>query len=147
MSQSCAVAPRPDCVRQQRSSKIVSNQWGGQQQFGVQGGQLAPSQGPITGVICDEEITATFCNVQPARTLMATDQAAGPDQGAAQAAIPPPSRRARKNRPPTSCATDKINSYAVIAHSDLFSVGSKRRRTLAMFAIEAEKRPRKRNEI
>jgi len=39
---------------------VTSN---GQQQFGVQGGQSAPSQGPITGAICDEEITATFCNV------------------------------------------------------------------------------------
>jgi hypothetical protein len=39
---------------------VTSN---GQQQFGVQGGQSAPSQAPITGAICDEEITATFCNV------------------------------------------------------------------------------------
>jgi hypothetical protein len=43
------------------AAQVVTS--GGQQQFGVQGGQLAPSQGPITGVICDEEITATFCNV------------------------------------------------------------------------------------
>jgi hypothetical protein len=37
-----------------------------QQQFGVQGSQSAPSQGPITDVICDEEITVTFCNVPTA---------------------------------------------------------------------------------
>jgi hypothetical protein len=39
---------------------VTSN---GQQQSGVPGGQSAASQGPITGAICDEEITATFCNV------------------------------------------------------------------------------------
>jgi hypothetical protein len=34
----------------------------GQQQLGVQV-PAAPSQTPTTGVICDEEATATFCNV------------------------------------------------------------------------------------
>jgi hypothetical protein len=35
----------------------------GQQQSGDQGGESAPSQAPTTGVICIEEIIATFCNV------------------------------------------------------------------------------------
>src|SRR5262245_11542774 len=35
----------------------------GQRQPGVQGRQSVPSQAPTTGVICIEEMTATFCNV------------------------------------------------------------------------------------
>jgi hypothetical protein len=35
----------------------------GQQLLGGQVGQPAPSQAPTTGVICEEEMTATFCNV------------------------------------------------------------------------------------
>jgi hypothetical protein len=33
----------------------------GQQQ--QTGGQSAPTQAPLTGIFCDEEMTATFCNV------------------------------------------------------------------------------------
>ena len=33
----------------------------GQQQTGGRGGQSAPTQAPMTGVFCIEEMTATFC--------------------------------------------------------------------------------------
>jgi hypothetical protein len=41
----------------------VATMSNGQQLLGGQVGQSAPSQAPTTGVICEEMMTATFCNV------------------------------------------------------------------------------------
>jgi hypothetical protein len=81
----------------------------GQQQPGVQV-PAAPSRTPTTGVICDEEATATFCNVPTGRTRVATNRVA--DQHRAAVLEAPrrrrPSRLAGRNGRPTNYATNQI---------------------------------------
>ena len=51
-----------------------------------QSGQQAPPQGPITGTICIEQITATFCNVPVAPNTNGYGTAAGTASGTASSA-------------------------------------------------------------
>ncbi len=57
------LATSPVAAQVATNGQQQSGATSGDQQVGGQNGQSAGSQAPTTGVICLEEMTATFCNV------------------------------------------------------------------------------------
>jgi hypothetical protein len=79
----------------------------GQELLGGQIGQSAASQAPTTGVICEEEMTATFCNVVTGPNNAVTEQLEAPRRPPLE--LPrrhPLSRPVRTFRRPTNCVID-----------------------------------------